>query len=228
METFIHEAGAFITRNSVWAGPLLGVMTFGESLVLVGAFVPATAMMAATGALVATGVLPLGPVLFWGWVGAILGEAASYHLGRRAGPAIWHHRYLRPQRKSVARARLYFRRYGAASIFIGRFLGPIQAVVPLAAGAAGMGRGRFYMVNVLSALVWAPAMLAPGFVAAGGLGAWDPWIPSETPLLGTWILAVGVMTLGCLSILTALVSDQPGRIRQGQRGGPSSCRTICV
>ena len=63
MEGFIQDAAAFIARHGAWAGPLLGLMTFGESLVLVGAFVPATALMATAGVLTATGVLPLAPVL---------------------------------------------------------------------------------------------------------------------------------------------------------------------
>jgi membrane protein DedA with SNARE-associated domain len=212
MEGVIHDLGAFIARNSVWAGPLLGLMTFGEAVVLVGAFVPATALMAATGALVATGVLPLGPVLVWGCVGAILGEALSYHLGRRAGPAIWRHRRLYSQRRSVARARLYFRRYGAASIFLGRFLGPLQAVVPLTAGATGMGAGRFHAANVLSALIWTPAMLAPGYIAAGGLGALPAGIVGEGSGLASWIAAVVAMTLGCLLILQSLRNDGTGGI----------------
>lgn len=214
MEGFIHDAGAFIARHSAWAGPLLGLMTFGESLALIGAFVPATALLAATGALVATGVLPLGPVLFWGCVGAILGEALSYHLGRRAGPAVWRHRRLRSQRKSVVRARLYFRRYGAASIFLGRFLGPIQAVVPLTAGATGMGIGRFHTANVISALVWTPAMLAPGYVAAGGLEAWDLHVLTNGAQAAPWIVALAVMAVGCLLILEPLVNDQSGEILQ--------------
>jgi membrane protein DedA with SNARE-associated domain len=210
MEGFIHDAAAFIARHGVWAGPLLGLMTFGESLVLVGAFVPATALMAATGVLVATDALSPAPVLFWGCVGAVLGEALSYHLGRRAGPAIWRHRRLRSQRKSVARARLYFRRYGATSIFLGRFLGPLQAVVPLTAGATGMHQGRFHVANILSALIWTPAMLAPGYVAAGGLDGWSPPLLSQSSSLVPGITAVAVMVLGCLLILESLFSDRRG------------------
>lgn len=212
MEGFIHDATAFIARNGAWAGPLLGLMTFGESLVLVGAFVPATALMAAAGVLVATDVLPLAPVLFWGCVGAILGEALSYHLGRRAGPAVWRHRRLRSQRKSVVRARLYFRRYGAASIFLGRFLGPLQAVVPLTAGATGMGRGRFHTANVLPALIWTPAMLAPGYIAAGGLGPLSAEILGEGSELASWIAAIAVMTSGCLLTLQSLSEGQSGGV----------------
>lgn len=209
MDGFIQDAGAFIARNGAWAGPLLGLLTFGESLVLVGAFVPATAVMVATGALAATGVLPLGPVLFWGCAGAILGEALSYHLGKRAGPAIWRHRYLRSQRKAVARARLYFRRYGVASIFFGRFLGPIQAVVPLAAGATQMSSPRFHTANVLSALIWTPVMLAPGYLAAGG---WT--VLGAEPLLLPAVAAVCVLLLGGLLTLEPMFSDRRGWVLQ--------------
>lgn len=208
MDGLFHDAGAFVARNIAWAGPLLGLLTFGESLVLVGAFVPATALMVATGTLVGTRVLPAGPVLFWGCAGATLGEALSYHLGRRAGPAIWRHRHLRSQRRSVARARLYFQRYGLASIFLGRFLGPIQAIVPLAAGATGMSGPRFHVANVLSALIWTPVMLAPGWLAARGWAATDWTALSASPLFASWIMAIGVMTLGCLMILEPLFGDR--------------------
>jgi hypothetical protein len=30
MDGFIHDAGAFIARNGAWAGPLLGLLTFGN------------------------------------------------------------------------------------------------------------------------------------------------------------------------------------------------------
>lgn len=192
MEGFIHDASDFITRNSFWAGPLLGLLTFGESLVLVGAFVPATALMVATGALAASGVLPLWPVLFWCCAGAILGEALSYHLGRRVGPGVWRHRHLRSQRRTVARARLYFQRYGVASIFLGRFLGPIQAVVPLVAGVTGMNGPRFHAANVASALIWAPVMLAPGYLAAGGLR-----MLQADPLLASATAATVALVVGC-------------------------------
>jgi membrane protein DedA with SNARE-associated domain len=49
-------------------------------------------------------------------------------------------------------------------VFIGRFFGPVRAVVPLAAGIMQMPRGRFWLANVISALVWAPMLLLVGDV----------------------------------------------------------------
>jgi membrane protein DedA with SNARE-associated domain len=45
---------------------------------------------------------------------------------------------------------------------VGRFFGPLRAVVPLIAGVFGMNFLLFQMVNISSAMVWAFMMLAPG------------------------------------------------------------------
>jgi membrane protein DedA with SNARE-associated domain len=169
MEDMIHDLGRFIARNAIWAGPVLGLITFGESMVFIGAFFPATALMLIAGGLAAAEVLHPLTVLFWCLLGAVAGDAVSYWLGRRAGPAAWRHPMIRRRRPAVARARLFFRRYGTASIFLCRFMGPVRAFVPLIAGMTAMKQTRFQLANVASALVWVPVMLAPGYLAAEGV-----------------------------------------------------------
>ena len=68
----------------------------------------------------------------------------------------------------------FFDKYGAISVALGRFFGPIRAVVPLVAGLMHMPPRRFYLANVLSAMVWAPAYLAPG-VVLGEMGENGDW-----------------------------------------------------
>jgi undecaprenyl-diphosphatase len=58
----------------------------------------------------------------------------------------------------------FFAQHGGKSVFIGRFWGPIRAVIPLAAGIMLMARGRFWVANIGSALVWAPMLLFAGDV----------------------------------------------------------------
>jgi membrane protein DedA with SNARE-associated domain len=57
-----------------------------------------------------------------------------------------------------------FRRWGWWAVFVGRFLGPMRAVTPLAAGVTGMKNMSFQSANVLSAILWAPLVLMPGSV----------------------------------------------------------------
>jgi membrane protein DedA with SNARE-associated domain len=72
---------------------------------------------------------------------------------------------LKKYRNGTARTRLFFRKYGLASIFLGRFLGPIRSTVPLLAGMMVMSHFRFQIANVLSAIAWSICMLIPGWIA---------------------------------------------------------------
>ena len=166
----IADLGEFIERHRMWAGPVLGLITFGESMVLIGAFFPATALMVVAGGLAGAGVLNPIPVLAWCVAGAVAGDAISYWIGRRMGPRAWRHPRMRPHRKAMARARLFFRKYGVVSIYLCRFMGPVRAFVPLICGITQMPNRRFQLANLGSALIWVPVMLAPGYLTAKGIG----------------------------------------------------------
>jgi membrane protein DedA with SNARE-associated domain len=185
-----------VVRHSVWSGPIVGVLAFLESLVIVGLFVPAIASMIAIGGLMGAGIIDPAPVLICAILGAVLGDWVSYVLGRSMGQSIYHHPWLRGHRLAFARARLFFRRYGFVSILLGRFLGPIRSTIPVVAGVLKMPRGAFQSANILSALIWAPALLAPGYLA--GARATDLGFGVEymmpvvialcvVPFLGGWI-----------------------------------------
>ncbi len=168
MEHLANDLGAFIARNAVWAGPVLGLITLGESMAFIGAFFPATALMVIAGGLAAAGILDPFTVVAWCVAGAVGGDAVSYWIGRRAGPGAFRNPAMRRRRRTIARARLFFRKYGAASIYLCRFLGPVRAFVPLIAGMTSMNQVRFQVANVGSAIIWVPVMLAPGYLAAKG------------------------------------------------------------
>ena len=62
----------------------------------------------------------------------------------------------------LARGYLFFERFGTASVFVGRFFGPVRAAIPLVAGIMEMSWRQFWIANIGSALVWAPALLLLG------------------------------------------------------------------
>lgn len=158
-----------VSAHTALAGPAIGALAFTESLIVIGMFVPAFALMIGVGGLMATGVLDPAPVLFWAVLGSVLGDWLSYLLGRRIGPSIYRRWPLSSHRQETAFARLFFRRYGFVSVLLGRFFGPVRATVPLVAGVIGMNHRSFQAANVLSAVVWVPAMLAPGYLAGANL-----------------------------------------------------------
>lgn len=121
--------------------------------------------MIAAGVLVANGTLRVGPVLIGGITGAILGDGVSYWLGKRYGRAAFNIWPLSRSNTLLARAETLFQTYGVFSVFIGRFFGPLRAVVPLFAGIVRMPGHKFWFANIASALIWAPALLLPGMMA---------------------------------------------------------------
>lgn len=198
MEAFIQSLADFIARHSAWAGMVLGIVTLLESLVLIGAFIPATALMVMAGGLIAAGVLDPMEVVLWCVAGAIVGDAVSFELGRRLGPRALRHPAFRGHRRKVARTRLFNRRYGAASIFFGRFFGPLRAFVPLVAGLLQMRRRTFQLANAVSAVVWVLAILAPGYFAARGLAELEALGEAHLVTIGAITLA-GMVVIGLVA-----------------------------
>ena len=193
MDSLLSSAADFISRHYVWAGVVLGLVTFFESLVVIGAFVPATGLLVAAGGLVAAGVLDPVSVIAGCVIGAVMGDAISYWIGRRLGTGVLRQPMLLPHRRKIAWTRLYCRRYGVASIFIGRFFGPLRAFVPVMVGVLRMRQRVFQLANVTSAFVWVLAMLAPGYLAAKGLARLEFMSEAHGPTL--MLIAFGALVV---------------------------------
>ncbi len=166
----------FIVLHSAWAVPLIFFVSFAESFMVISLLVPGFAVLAACGALVPGGTLSMTPLLLGAIPGAVLGDGVSYWLGRRFGPAILQSWPLRNYPDAVTAAQAFLRRHGVWGVAIGRFFGPLRAAVPLAAGIAEMDRRWFWIANILSAIVWAPAVILSGtlLVWVGDTIGWWP------------------------------------------------------
>jgi membrane protein DedA with SNARE-associated domain len=162
MDGLVQPVLGFIAAHANWAAAIMFITAFGESFAFLSLLFPGTTLLIAAGTLMPGGTLPYAPVLIGAVLGATLGDTVSYWIGRRFGGGIarvWpfsRHPELLPNGID------FFARHGGKSVFIGRFLGPLRAVIPLAAGMMQMPRGWFWFANVASALVWAPMLLLVG------------------------------------------------------------------
>jgi membrane protein DedA with SNARE-associated domain len=190
---FAADIQHFLIAHKAWAGPLLGLISFGESLILIGLFFPATALMLFTGGLIQKGILDPATVIAWSIAGAVLGDVVTYWLGRAIGPSIVRRWPLNKDPRAVAQARLFFRKYGFLSIFIGRFLGPVRSTIPLVAGMLRMRHLTFQLANVTSAMAWVPIMLLPGYFGAKVIGDFSRVTPAQWGLI--IIAALGLTAL---------------------------------
>ena len=167
-----HTIGVLIdaaNRHPTLALLGVGAVAFAECLAVIGSFVPAAVVMFCAGVLVGHGTLGWLPTFAVAVAGAVAGDALSFEVGRH--PRVRQRVVDRASGRSglLARAQDLMRRRGAASILIARFTGAVRAFVPILAGMAGMSRARFYGVNVLSALLWAPVHILPGALFGASL-----------------------------------------------------------
>lgn len=214
MQALIDFATQFIQDHQSWVGPIVFLLTLGESMLLVGMLIPATALLLMAGGLVGSNTLHLLPVLLWGYAGAILGDAVSYWIGKKLGPSVLRWQPLLRYRTKIARARLFFYRYGFIAVLVGRFLGPLRSTVPTVAGVMGMTEFKFQLANVLSALFWVPGLLAPGYFAARALQATHASsLARETTIYS----AVGICILMSLVLLIILSRRNQTRTRKKQK-----------
>lgn len=152
-----------------WAVAIVFLIAFGEALLIIGLFVPSTAVLIGAGMLVGTGHLEFWPIFVATAVGAILGDQLSYWVGRLFGERLKVLWPLNCYPTLVARGEDFVRRHGGKSIAIGRFVPGVKAVVPGIVGMFGMGQIFFAVVNFSSGIVWAAAHVLPGMLLGHGL-----------------------------------------------------------
>ncbi|MDR3099930.1 MAG: VTT domain-containing protein [Paraburkholderia sp.] len=152
-----------------WTLAFVVFAAFVESLALVGTFFPGSTAMFIAGAFAGTGTLNLGWLFACAIAGAVGGDALSFWLGRRYRDSIARVWPFSRHPAILEKAQIYFESHGTRSVILARFIAPLRAVVPVVAGMAGMSPMRFFVMNVVSALVWAPAHIVPGVVFGASL-----------------------------------------------------------
>jgi membrane protein DedA with SNARE-associated domain/membrane-associated phospholipid phosphatase len=155
--------------HAAWTLTVVFLAAFLEAVAVIGTFIPGSTAMFLAGALVGTGSLNLGWLLACALAGAIAGDGLSYWLGHRYRSKIVQLWPFCTHPQILQTGKQYFKAHGARSVVFARFIAPIRAIVPVVAGMLGMSPVRFYAMNVLSALLWAPAHILPGVVFGASL-----------------------------------------------------------
>ncbi len=193
MSTYLHLLITAVGDHRLLIYALVATLALSESLPLIGALVPGTALILGVSTLVPSGAVALLPLLAAAITGAVIGDGLSYWLGHhyqdrlvRLWPFTRHPRLL-------PRGAAFFHRHGGKSVFLARFTPGVRALVPLVAGILQMPVARFYSVNIASALVWAPVHIIPaalvGFtLALSGAVAMRLALFLALLLIGLWLI----------------------------------------
>lgn len=166
VEAFVDAVVTFVREHQSWAAPVAFLIAFGESFCFFSLVLPGTAILAGVAALLAASGVEahiLAPAIIAAAAGGSLGYATSYWIGlyfKDSIPSIWPfttHPHL------IEHGKKFFDKYGAFSVFLGHFFGPVRAVIPVVAGMFGMPHIPFQIANVVSAIIWSVGVIAPSF-----------------------------------------------------------------
>lgn len=159
----------YFSTNPEWALVIIFFVAMGEALLIIGLFVPSTAVLVGAGVLIGTGHLNFWPVIIVTTLGAILGDQLSYWAGRYFGESLKTLWPLNRYPQLAAKGEDFVREHGGKSVAIGRFVPGVKSVVPGVVGMLGMNQAFFLFVNVTSAVVWAFVHVLPGVLIGQGL-----------------------------------------------------------
>jgi membrane-associated protein len=152
-----------------WLYVALFAIVFAETGLVVTPFLPGDSLLFAVGALCTVEGMPLNvwiitPLLI---VAAILGDAVNYAVGYKLGPAVFRsERNWLFNKKHLLKTQAFYERYGGKTIIIARFVPIIRTFAPFVAGIGKMTYRRFFMFNVVGAVVWVVSLVTVGYIFA--------------------------------------------------------------
>lgn len=167
-----------------------------EAVAVIGTIIPAVPVLFVLSLLAAHADIAPLPLFMAGIAGAMMGDGVSYALGHGFKHRIENIWPFSRYPDWLHRAEAFVEKHGGKGIIFGRFIGPLRAFVPMAAGIFRMKPLYFLWMNLLSALAWAPFHLLPGY-SLGAAAAHD-WLPGRPQL---WLVAALLILVAILTWL---------------------------
>lgn len=181
----------FITQSVAYSLIAILLVTFLESLALVGLILPGTVMMAGLGALIGSGEVNFWQAWLAGIVGCLLGDWISFWLGWRFKQPLHRWSFLKKNKALLDKTEYALHQHSMLTILIGRFVGPTRPLVPLVAGMLDLPVSKFMLPNIIGCLLWPPAYFLPGILAGAAID-----IPADAQSANfKWLLLAAALLL---------------------------------
>jgi Uncharacterized membrane-associated protein len=153
----MHQYGIFIY-------PILFLIIFCETGFVVTPFLPGDSLVFATGALAAIGSIKITPVYLIFCVAAIAGDTVNYAIGHYLKNRIEAHENIRfIKREYIERTQTFFKKHGAVTILLARFVPIIRTFAPFVSGVGAMPYRTFILFNAAGGILWVTIALFCGY-----------------------------------------------------------------
>ncbi|MDR2050467.1 MAG: DedA family protein [Deltaproteobacteria bacterium] len=184
-----------------WIYPLLFLVIFCETGLVITPFLPGDSLLFAAGALSGAGKLSYPLLLPLIFCAAVAGDQLNYFAGRHIGQAAFERERRFLKREYLLRAQAFYTKHGGKAIVLARFVPIIRTFAPFVAGIARMRRQSFILFNCCGAAVWVLTLISAGFFL-GNL----PWVQKN--------FSVVIYAIILISLAPVLVEGLRNRRRE--------------
>ncbi len=153
------------------------VVLFAESGLFFGFFLPGDSLLFTVGILASQSLFSFPMLLILCPVAAILGDSVGYWFGKKIGPKIFaRDDSLFFKKIYVERTQKYYDKHGSVTVLIARFLPIVRTFAPILAGVGEMRYRKFFIFNIVGAVLWSTAVLCLGYFLGSMIPNVDAYI----------------------------------------------------
>lgn len=158
-----------VNQYQTWTYPILFLIIFAETGLVVTPFLPGDSLLFAAGAIIAKpdsnlNILIMCLLLI---AAAIIGDMVNYHVGKYLGPKAFSGRYRLLKKEYLEKTQLFYNKHGGKTIIYARFIPIIRTFAPFVAGIGTMSYTRFATYNVAGGILWVGSFLFLGYFFGG-------------------------------------------------------------
>lgn len=174
---------------------VLFLIIFCETGLVFFPFLPGDSLLFIAGALAGTGMLSLPLLILVTASAAILGDTVNFWIGRYAGTSLVNGRFSAfVKGEWIDKTRLFYEKYGGATIIIARFVPYVRTFAPFLAGIGEMHYRSFLLANVVGGLLWTSGLILAGYFIGN-----IPFVQDHMSLLMWLVLILCIITLGMVA-----------------------------
>ncbi|QCI18129.1 DedA family protein [Buchnera aphidicola (Aphis nasturtii)] len=156
---------SLITHSLIYSLCIVGIVSFLESLALIGLLLPGIVLMATLGTLIGNKKLFFYPSWVAGIIGCLLGDWLSYYIGLYFKNWLHNLSFLKKHYKILEKTKILLHKHSMLTILIGRFIGPTRPLIPMVSGMLKLPLKKFFFPSLIGCILWPPVYFFPGIIA---------------------------------------------------------------
>jgi membrane protein DedA with SNARE-associated domain len=184
-----------LKEHSLYVYLLIFLISFSESFAFIGLVVPGAAFAVSSGFLAYKGYFSIYMLIIYAIFGAVLADIASFYLGTYSFDKFKKSKLYGKYRAYFEYGVEFFKKYGALSIFFGRFIGVLRPIVPFVAGSLDMKKNLFFVWAIVSGILWGVAYIGAGYFFGEGFELVKGYIKDVDYILISAILLILIVYL---------------------------------